>query len=77
MVLYAYGTDKGFLFLLYFSSDKHLKILNLGDGQRRNGGVTAVIESTDDDSVDPHLERIKNQACNEESDEEVLPLLIG
>ncbi|KAG2616809.1 FACT complex subunit SSRP1-B-like isoform X4 [Panicum virgatum] len=56
--------------LFSFISDKHLKILNLGDGQRRNGGVTAVIESTDDDSVDPHLERIKNQACNEESDEE-------
>jgi len=44
--------------LFSFISDKHLKILNLGDGQRRNGGVTAVIESTDDDSVDPHLERI-------------------
>ncbi|KAG2625043.1 hypothetical protein PVAP13_3KG162400 [Panicum virgatum] len=57
--------------LFSFLSDKHLKILNLGDDQRRNGGVTAVIESTDDDSVDPHLERIKNQACNEESDEEI------
>ena len=29
MVLYVCVTDKGFLFLLYFSSDKHLKILNL------------------------------------------------
>ncbi|RLN29885.1 FACT complex subunit SSRP1-B-like [Panicum miliaceum] len=56
--------------LFSFISDKHLKILNPGDGQRRTGGVTAVLESTDDDSVDPHLERIKNQACNEESDEE-------
>ncbi|KAF8724931.1 hypothetical protein HU200_020647 [Digitaria exilis] len=36
----------------------------------RTGGVTAVLQSTDDDSVDPHLERIKNQAGNEESDEE-------
>ncbi|RLM99672.1 FACT complex subunit SSRP1-B-like [Panicum miliaceum] len=56
--------------LFSFISDKHLKILNLGDGQRRTGGVTSVLESTDDDSMDPHLERIKNQACNEESDEE-------
>ncbi|TKW25309.1 hypothetical protein SEVIR_3G110500v4 [Setaria viridis] len=56
--------------LFNFISGKHLKILNLGDGQGRAGGVTAVLQSTDDDSVDPHLERIKNQAGNEESDEE-------
>lgn len=53
-----------------------MKILNLGDGQGRTSGVTAVLQSTDDDSVDPHLERIKNQAGNEESDEEVLPPLV-
>ncbi|KAL6608323.1 hypothetical protein ACP70R_041386 [Stipagrostis hirtigluma subsp. patula] len=56
--------------LFNFISGKHLKILNLGDGQSRTGGVTAVLQSTDDDSVDPHLERIKNQAGDEESDEE-------
>lgn len=56
--------------LFNFISGKHLKILNLGDGQGRTSGVTAVLQSTDDDSVDPHLERIKNQAGNEESDEE-------
>ncbi|XP_066363409.1 FACT complex subunit SSRP1-B isoform X2 [Miscanthus floridulus] len=56
--------------LFNFISGKHLKILNLGDGQGRTSGVTAVFQSTDDDSVDPHLERIKNQAGNEESDEE-------
>ncbi|PVH61852.1 hypothetical protein PAHAL_3G141500 [Panicum hallii] len=56
--------------LFSFISDKHLKILNLGDGQRITGGVTSVLESTDDDSMDPHLERIKNQACNEESDQD-------
>jgi len=56
--------------LFNFISGKHIKILNLGDGQGRAGGVTAVLQSTDDDSVDPHLERIKNQAGNEESDEE-------
>lgn len=60
-----YGTDKCFLFLIYLSSSKDLKILNLGDGQRRTSGVAAVLDSTDDNSVDPHLERIKNQACNE------------
>ncbi|KAL5229587.1 hypothetical protein ABZP36_028363 [Zizania latifolia] len=56
--------------LFNFISGKHLKILNLGDGQGRAGGVTAVLQSTDDDAVDPHLERIKNQAGDEESDEE-------
>jgi hypothetical protein len=67
-----YGTDKGSLILLYFSSGKGLKTLILGDGRRRTGSVTTALESTDDgDSVDPHLEQIKNQACNEESDEEV------
>ncbi|GJN35854.1 hypothetical protein PR202_gb24666 [Eleusine coracana subsp. coracana] len=57
--------------LFNFISGKHLKIMNLGDGHGRTGGVTAVLQSTDDDdSVDPHLERIKNQAGNDESDEE-------
>ncbi|CAL4910045.1 unnamed protein product [Urochloa decumbens] len=56
--------------LFSFISGKNLKVMNLGDGQRRTGGVTAALESNADDSVDPHLERIKNQACNEESDEE-------
>lgn len=59
-------------FPFFYSSGKHLKILNLGDGQGPSG-VTAVLQSTDDDAVDPHLERIKNQAGDEESDEEVLP----
>lgn len=50
-----------------------MKILNLGeDGQDRTGAVAAALQSTDDDPVDPHLERIKNQAGDEESDEEVL-----
>ncbi|TVT99205.1 hypothetical protein EJB05_33166 [Eragrostis curvula] len=56
--------------LFNFISGKDLKILNLGDGQGTASGVTAVLQSTDDDSVDPHLERIKNQAGNDESDEE-------
>lgn len=50
-----------------------MKILNLGeDGQDRTGAVAAALQSTEDDPVDPHLERIKNQAGDEESDEEVL-----
>lgn len=45
--------------------------MNLGDAQTRNG-VASILENDDDDSVDPHLERIKNEAGGEESDEEVL-----
>ncbi|XP_006655061.1 FACT complex subunit SSRP1-B [Oryza brachyantha] len=56
--------------LFNFISGKHLKILNLGDGQGRAGGVTAVLQSTDDVAVDPHLERIRNQTGDDESDEE-------
>ncbi|KAF2948806.1 hypothetical protein DAI22_01g061600 [Oryza sativa Japonica Group] len=56
--------------LFNFINGKHLKIMNLGDGQGATGGVTAVLRDTDDDAVDPHLERIKNQAGDEESDEE-------
>ncbi|GJN32198.1 hypothetical protein PR202_gb20682 [Eleusine coracana subsp. coracana] len=39
-------------------------------GQDTTGGVADVFRDTDDDAVDPHLERIKNQAGDEESDEE-------
>lgn len=53
-------------------SGKGLKIMNLGDVQATTG-VTAVLQNADDDAVDPHLERIKNEAGGEESDEEVYP----
>ncbi|GJN05584.1 hypothetical protein PR202_ga23226 [Eleusine coracana subsp. coracana] len=56
--------------LFNFINGKHLKIMNLGDGQDTTGGVADVFRDTDDDAVDPHLERIKNQAGDEESDEE-------
>jgi hypothetical protein len=50
--------------------------MNLGgDGQGASGVVTDVLRDTDDDAVDPHLERIKNQAGDEESDEEVCCLV--
>ncbi|CAL5340382.1 unnamed protein product [Camellia sinensis] len=50
---------------------KGLKIMNLGD-IRTTDGVAAVLQSDDDDddAVDPHLERIKNAAGEDESDEE-------
>ncbi|RWR73504.1 Structure-specific recognition protein [Cinnamomum micranthum f. kanehirae] len=55
--------------LFDFISGKGLKIMNFGDMQTANG-VTAVLQNDDDDAVDPHLERIKNQAGGDESDEE-------
>ena len=50
-----------------------MKILNLGAAQTADG-VVAVLENDDDDVVDPHLERMKNEAGGDESDEEVTPL---
>ena len=51
--------------------------MNLGgDGQGASGVVTDVLRDTDDDVVDPHLERIKNQAGDDESDEEVCCLVV-
>lgn len=52
-------------------SSKGLKIMNLG-GVQTADGVAAVLQTEDDDAVDPHLERIKNEAGGDESDEEVL-----
>lgn len=51
-------------------SGKGLKIMNLGDVQTADG-VARVLQDEDDDAVDPHLERIKNLAGGDESDEEV------
>ncbi|KAH1266442.1 FACT complex subunit SSRP1 [Glycine max] len=55
--------------LYEFISSKGLKILNLGDAQP-TVGIKKVLENDDDDAVDPHLERIKNEAGGDESDEE-------
>ncbi|GAB2285560.1 FACT complex subunit ssrp1 [Dionaea muscipula] len=55
--------------LFDFISSKGLKILNLGEA-RTTDGVAAVLQSDEDDAVDPHLERIKNQTVGDESDEE-------
>ncbi|XP_057863516.1 FACT complex subunit SSRP1 isoform X3 [Cryptomeria japonica] len=58
--------------LFNFINSKGLKIMNLGDGQG-TGGVASVLENSDDEAVDPHLERIKNAidaGGGEESDEE-------
>ncbi|CAA6666217.1 unnamed protein product [Spirodela intermedia] len=54
--------------LFNFISGKGLKIMNLGGGQSGNAGSHAIDE--DDDAVDPHLERIRSAAGDEESDEE-------
>lgn len=48
-----------------------MKILNLGEVQT-TAGVAAVLQNTDDSTVDPYLEDIKNQAGDNESDEEVI-----
>ncbi|KAJ7974446.1 FACT complex subunit SSRP1 [Quillaja saponaria] len=55
--------------LFDFISGKGLKIMNLGDVQTAEG-VAAVLQVDVDDAVDPHLERIKNEAGGDESDEE-------
>lgn len=54
-------------------SGKGLKIMNLAEGQT-TASVADVLQNDDDDAVDPHLERIKNEAGGEESDEEVVLL---
>ncbi|KAI4321358.1 hypothetical protein MLD38_034750 [Melastoma candidum] len=55
--------------LFDFISGKGLKIMNLGE-QATTDGVARVLQSEDDDAVDPHLERIRNEAGEDESDEE-------
>lgn len=57
----------------YSCSGKGLKIMNLGDVQTTDG-VARALQDEEDDAVDPHLERIKNQAGGDESDEEVKSL---
>lgn len=44
--------------------------MNLG-GDQATDGVSKILQEDDDDAVDPHLERIKNEAGGDESDEEV------
>ncbi|KAI3743744.1 hypothetical protein L1987_56809 [Smallanthus sonchifolius] len=55
--------------LFEFVNSKGLKIMNLG-GAKTTDGVAAVLQDEDDDNVDPHLERIKNEAGGDDSDEE-------
>jgi structure-specific recognition protein 1 len=43
--------------------------MNLGDMQTTKG-VAAVLQNDDDDAVDPHLARIRNEAGDDESDDE-------
>ncbi|GKV08676.1 hypothetical protein SLEP1_g20278 [Rubroshorea leprosula] len=55
--------------LFNFISSKGLKIMNLGD-ERAGEGVAKILQHEEDDAVDPHLERIRNEAGGDESDEE-------
>jgi hypothetical protein len=60
---------------LFAGSGKNLKIMNLGDAQGTSG-VAAALEGSDDEGVDPHLNRIRSAresgaAPGEDSDEEV------
>ncbi|XVF16553.1 hypothetical protein REPUB_Repub10bG0041900 [Reevesia pubescens] len=55
--------------LYNFISGKGLRIMNLGE-VRTSDGVAEILQNEDDDAVDPHLERIKNEAGGDESDEE-------
>ncbi|CAH8310918.1 unnamed protein product [Eruca vesicaria subsp. sativa] len=55
--------------LYSFISSKGLKIMNLGGAGTAEGVAAVLQDNDDDDAVDPHLERIRNQAADE-SDEE-------
>ncbi|XP_052886436.1 FACT complex subunit SSRP1-like [Gossypium arboreum] len=55
--------------LFDFISSKGLRIMNLGD-VRTADSVAEILQNDNDDAVDPHLERIKNEAGIGESDEE-------
>lgn len=44
--------------------------MNLGDVQTTDG-VAKILQNDEYDAVDPHLERIRNEAGDDESDEEV------
>jgi structure-specific recognition protein 1 len=57
-------------------SGKNLRIMNLGDDQGTSGGVSDILLDTEN-AGDPYIERIKNQAGDEESDEEVDFLLFA
>nr|KAJ0210031.1 hypothetical protein LSAT_V11C400175400 [Lactuca sativa] len=57
--------------LFDFINSKGLKIMNLGAAKTTKDGVAAVLQDEEDDNVDPHLERIKNEAGVDDSDEEV------
>ncbi|CAM6091136.1 unnamed protein product [Calypogeia fissa] len=46
--------------LFDFISSKGLKILNLGDNAQGASGVAAALEASDDEGVDPHLNRIRS-----------------
>ncbi|EOA23621.1 hypothetical protein CARUB_v10016819mg [Capsella rubella] len=62
--------------LYSFISSKGLKIMNLGGAGSADGVAAVLGDNDDDDAVDPHLERIRNQAADE-SDEEDEDFVMG
>lgn len=61
----------------FLRSSKGLKILNLGDNAQGASGVAAALAGSDDEGVDPHLNRIRSARGDagggggDDSDEEV------
>jgi structure-specific recognition protein 1 len=62
--------------LYTFISSKGLKIMNLGGAGTADGVAAVLGDNDDDDAVDPHLTRIRNQAADE-SDEEDEDFVMG
>nr|XP_043632672.1 FACT complex subunit SSRP1-like isoform X2 [Erigeron canadensis] len=54
----------------FIRSKPTIRIMNLGGAAQAPDGVAAVLQDEEDDAVDPHLERIRNAAGEEDSDEE-------
>ncbi|KAK1353040.1 hypothetical protein POM88_052878 [Heracleum sosnowskyi] len=63
----VFSSCQSLLHLFFMICSRGLKIMNHG-GPQAADGVAAVFQN--DDDVDPHLERIKNDAGGDESDEE-------
>ncbi|CAA3005807.1 FACT complex subunit SSRP1 [Olea europaea subsp. europaea] len=69
-LLVGLKTEQEHLFRKILRNDcKGPNIMNLGD-VRTADGVAAVLQNNDDDAVDPHLERTRNESVGHESDEE-------
>ena len=75
LIVMVNGYQNSYLNNLTICSNKHLRIMNLGD-IRATEGVAAVLQNEEDDAVDPHLERIRNEAGGDDSEEVQIPTLM-